>query len=42
MCCLVWMLFKRELVDVLSGVDVVYSRIFRCAVWFGCCLYENL
>ena len=23
MCCLMWMLFKREFVDVLSGVDVV-------------------
>ena len=32
MCCLVWILFIREFVDVLSGVDVVYTRIFRCAV----------
>ena len=22
MCCLVWMLIKREFLDVLSGVDV--------------------
>ena len=36
------MLFKREFVDVLSGVDVVYSRMCRCAVWCGCCLNENL
>ena len=42
MCCLVWMLFIREFVDVLSGEDVVYTRIFRCAVWCGCCLYKNL
>ena len=27
MFCLVWMLFIREFVDVLSGVDVVYTRI---------------
>ena len=42
MCCLLWMLFKRELVDVLSAVDVVQKRICRCAVWCGCCLNENL
>ena len=42
MCCTVWMLFKQEFVDVLSGVDVVYTRISRCAVWCGSCLYENL
>ena len=36
------MLFKREFVDVLSGVDVVFTRICRCAVWCECCLYENL
>ena len=42
MCCLVWMLFKREFVDVLSGLDVVYTRICRCAVWCECCLNENL
>ena len=27
---------------MLSGVDVVYTRICRCAVWCECCLYENL
>ena len=42
MCCLVWMLFKREFLDVLSGVDAVNTRICRYAVWCGCCLYENL
>ena len=42
MCCLLWMLFKREFVDVLSAVDVVYTRICRCAVCCGCCLNENL
>ena len=42
MCCLVWMLFIREFVDMLSGVDVVYTRICSCAVWCGCCLNENL
>ena len=42
MCCLVWMLFKREFVDMLYGVDVVYTRICICAVWCGCCLNENL
>ena len=42
MCCLVWMLFIQEFVYVLSGVDVVYTRICRCAVWCGCCLYKNL
>ena len=31
MCCLVWMLYKREFVDVLSGVDVVYTMC--CLVW---------
>ena len=38
------MLFKREFVDVLSGVGVVYTRIciHVCAVWCGCCLNENL
>ena len=35
-------LFKREFVDVLSGVNVVYTRICICAVWCGCCLNENL
>ena len=42
MCCLVWMLFKREFLDVLSGGNVVYTRICRCAVLYGCCLNENL
>ena len=42
MCCQVWMLFKREFVDVLPGVDVVKTRICRCAVCCGCCLNENL
>ena len=42
MYCLVWMLLIREFVDVLSGVDVVYTRIGRCAVWCGCCFNENL
>ena len=42
MCCLVWMLFIRECVYVLSGVDVVYTRICISAVWCECCLYENL
>ena len=32
MCCLVWMVFKREFVDVLSGVNVVSTRIYRCDV----------
>ena len=27
MCCLVWMFFIQEFVYVLSGVDVVYTRI---------------
>ena len=27
MCCLVWMLFKREFVDVLSGV-MLFKREF--------------
>ena len=36
------MLFKREFVYVLSGVDVVYTRICICSVWCGCCLNENL
>ena len=27
---------------MLSGVDVVYTRICICAVWCGCCLNENL
>ena len=27
---------------MLSGVDVVYTRICRCAVWCKCCLNENL
>ena len=42
MCCLVWMLSIREFVDVLSGVNVVYTIICRCAVLYECCLYENL
>ena len=42
MCCLVWMLFIREFVGVLSGVDVVLTVICRCAVWSGCCLNNNL
>ena len=36
MCCLVGMLFIREFVDVLSGVDVVYTRMCICAVWCEC------
>ena len=27
---------------MLSGVDVVQTRICRCAVWCGCFLNENL
>ena len=42
MCCLVWMLFKRKFVYVMSGVGVVYTIICRCAVGYGYCLNENL
>ena len=32
MCCLVWMLFIREFVYVLSGVNVVYTRILSLLI----------
>ena len=41
MCCLMWMVFKREFADVLSGVNVVSTRICRCDVSCECCLNEN-